>query len=74
MTTARTFSNIQVELLKLYANDVPDEQLLEIKLLLGKYFAAKATTLMDTFIESKELTANDLTNWTYEHHRSKNRA
>lgn len=73
MTATRSFSNIQIELLKLYANDVPDEQLLEIKTLLGKYFADKATTLMDAFIEKNEITPRDLSNWTHEHHRSENR-
>ena len=40
-------SNIQKELLKLYSTDLPDHQLYEIKLLLGQYFAEKATDAMD---------------------------
>jgi len=71
MTATRSFSNIQVELLKLYANNVPDEQLVEIKMLLGKYFAEKATNLMDIFIEENNISPEDQTNWTYEHNRRK---
>ncbi|MEM0994250.1 MAG: hypothetical protein AAF847_14655 [Bacteroidota bacterium] len=73
MTVTRSFSNIQIELLKLYANNVPDEQLLEIKMLLGKYFAEKATALMDIFIEENNISPEDQTNWTYEHNRRKDR-
>ncbi len=40
-------SNLQVELLKLCANDISEENLLEIKFLLAAYFAQKATEAMD---------------------------
>ena len=64
-----SLSNVQVELLKLYSNDVKDEQLEEIKLLLGKYFAQKATEAMDEVWTEKNLSEQDMTNWTNEHHR-----
>ncbi len=35
------FSNVQKELLKLYARDVSEEDLLEIRKLLANYFAKK---------------------------------
>lgn len=66
----QTFSNLQIELLRLYANDVNDvndEQLLEIKHTLGKYFAEKATGAMDKTWEEKKLTDQDMINWTNEH-------
>ena len=70
----KELSNVQRELLKLYANNVPDEQLLEIRMLLGQYFAEKATQLMDEFIEEKGLTEQDLINWTNERDRRENRS
>jgi len=62
-------SNVQLELLKIYANNVPDTQLREIKLLLGKYFAQKATEAMDKVWEEKGLTERDMVNWANEHNR-----
>lgn len=64
------FSNLQLEILKLYANGIPDSQLMEIKWLLGKYFAEKATQGMDQLIQEKGLTENDLIKKSKEHHRS----
>ena len=45
-----SFSNLQLELLKLYSNGVSDDQLIEIKWLLGKYFAENASSGMDNLI------------------------
>lgn len=64
-------SNIQLELLKLYANNLPDDQVFEIKLLLGQYFAKKATEAMDSIWEQKGLTAQDMTKWANQHDRIK---
>jgi len=71
MITKQTsgMSNVQLELLKIYANNVPDTQLREIKLLLGKYFAQKATEAMDKVWEEKGLTEQDMVNWANEHNR-----
>lgn len=68
------FSNLQLELLKLYANGISDEQLIEIKWLLGKYFAEKATAGIDNIIKVKNFTANDIIEKSKEHHRSANRS
>ena len=67
-------SNLQLELLKLYANNVSEENLLEIKWLLARYFAQKATEAMDKIWEEKGLTEQDMINWTHEHHRRKSRS
>ena len=66
-------SNLQVELLKLYANNVSEKHLLEIRLLLSNYFAEKATEAMDKVWDEKKLTAQDMINWTNEHNRAKTR-
>jgi hypothetical protein len=63
-------SNLQKELLKLYANDVSDETLLEIKQILAKYFAEKVTSAMDKFWEENSLTEQTMIDWTNEHNRT----
>ncbi|MCA4895792.1 MAG: hypothetical protein ING84_12390 [Cytophagales bacterium] len=68
------FSNLQLELLKRYANGISDQQLIEIKWLLGKYFAEKATTDMDQIIKEKGLSESDIVEKSKEHHRSANRS
>jgi hypothetical protein len=69
-----SFSNLQLELLKLYANGISDEQLLEIKWLLGKYFAEKAAAGMDKFIEERDLTQQEIIERSKAHHRRANRS
>jgi hypothetical protein len=63
-------TNLQLELLKLYANNVSEKYLFEIKLLLANYFAQKATEAMDKVWEEQKLTPQDMIDWTNEHHRS----
>lgn len=66
-------SNVQKELLKLYANNVSEETLLEIKQILAKYFAEKATTTMDEFWDENRLTEQTMIDWTNEHNRAETR-
>jgi len=40
----QNFSNIQLELLKLYSTNIKESELLEIKNYLAKYFAQKAVS------------------------------
>jgi len=68
-----TLSNLQLELLRLYSNSISDESLLEIKQLLARYFADKATNAMDKIWEEKGLTEQDMVVWTNEHNRAENR-
>jgi hypothetical protein len=70
MVQTKSLSNLQLELLKLYANDLPDEQLIEVRQLLARYFAQKATEAMDTVWDAKGLTEQDMHNWTNEHNRA----
>ena len=69
-----TMSNLQLELLRLYGNGVSDESLREIKAILAKYFADKATDAMDKVWEEKNLTEEDMIRWTNEHNRAENRS
>ena len=69
-----SFSNVQLELLKLYASGVSDEDLQEVKQLLSDYFARKANDEMDVFIADNKLSAEDLIQWSKEDNRSENRS
>ena len=64
-------SNMQKELLRLYSTDIPDKQLNEIKLLLGDYFAEKASDEMDKLWEEKKWDDETMNKWANEHSRSK---
>jgi hypothetical protein len=64
-------SNMQKELLKLYATNIPDEELQEIKLLLSNYFAEKATKEVDKLWEEKNWNKETMNKWANEHNRSK---
>ena len=66
-------SNLQLELLRLYGRNVSEETLREVKGILAKYFAGKATEAMDKVWEEKNLTEQDMIDWTNEHNRAKNR-
>ncbi len=57
-------SNLQLELLRLYGNGVSDESLREIKKIFAKYFADKATDAMDKVWDEKNLTEQDMLDWT----------
>ncbi len=46
-TTPQPFSNLQLELLKIYARRVPEQDPLEIRRLLAQYFMDKASDLAD---------------------------
>ncbi|EDN67912.1 hypothetical protein BGP_3359 [Beggiatoa sp. PS] len=71
--TSSILSNLQLELLKLYANNISEQQLFEIKLILANYFAQKASDAMDEIWKTQGLTEQTMIEWTYEHNRIKNR-
>ena len=66
-------SNLQLELLKLYARDVSDGDLMAIRYMIGLYFAEKATISMDNYIAKNSLTPQQLASIAYEHWRAQNR-
>ncbi len=69
-----TMSNLQLELLRLYGNGVSEENLLEIKMILAKYFADKASATMDKVWDEKGLTEQTMIDWTNEHNRAESRS
>ncbi len=54
------FTDLQLELLKLYARRVPEQDLLEIKRLLAQYFMDKASDLADQVWDEKGLTEEEI--------------
>ncbi|MDO5522595.1 MAG: hypothetical protein Q4G48_00950 [Bacteroidia bacterium] len=67
--TAHKLSNLQLELLKIYSFNIKDEQLLEIKNLLGYYFANKVTEDIDKLFEEKGWGLEKIQEWSEEHMR-----
>ena len=54
---------LQLELLKIYSFQPKEEDLLAIKQLLAKYFSAKLQKNIQTAIEEKNITEEDLDRW-----------
>lgn len=56
-------SNIQVELLQLYSEGIPDEYLTELKDLIAKFLFEKARNQADKIWEQKKYNQNTLNQW-----------
>lgn len=70
MVTAQKLTNLQLELVKLFSYKVADSQLIEIKLLLGNYFAEKASEEMDKLWDENNWTEDTMKEWANEHLRT----
>lgn len=64
-------TNMQIELLKLFQYNLPENQLAEIKNLLAKYFAQSATDEMDKLWDENGWNGDTMNNWSNEHLRKK---
>lgn len=60
---SQPLTNLQLELLKLYSLDLPEESLLDIKRLIARYFADKATDEMDRLWEEKSWSNETMEEW-----------
>ena len=69
MTTENKLSNLQQELLKVFHYNLGENQLLEIKELLSRYFAEKATAEMDRLWENNNWNEDTMAHWAKEHTR-----
>ena len=56
-------SNIQEELLKLYSTNLSTEELEELKTVLGKYYARKATKEADKIWDKKKYSDEIIDEW-----------
>lgn len=54
---------LQLELLKLYGTDLPSDELLEVKRLLGRYFGRNAIRSADRIWDERKLTDEDMLAW-----------
>ncbi|NOZ90650.1 MAG: hypothetical protein GXO60_05110 [Epsilonproteobacteria bacterium] len=59
----QNFSNIQLELLKLYSTNIQESELIEIKDYLAKYFAKKAINGADTIWDAKGFDNDEMDRW-----------
>lgn len=63
-------SNLQLELLKLYSFDLPENQLKDIKKLLANYFAKQINAEMDQLWEEKGWDQSTIEKWKNTHMRT----
>ena len=59
----RPFTNMQVELLKLYSTNISEPELLELKDVLAKFYAKKSINYANQAWLEKKLTNKDMDNW-----------
>lgn len=65
MTENRPLTNLQLELLKVFSLELPEEELLEIKDLLSRHFSEKAMDLADKVWDEKRWTVEDIEKMAY---------
>lgn len=70
MQPTQPLSNLQLELLKVFSRNVPDEDLMAIKALLSNYFAQKAANLADNVWEEEGFTEDTMNQWRQTHLRT----
>jgi hypothetical protein len=63
-------SNLQLELLKIFSRNLPDEELLEIRSLLSHYFAQKVDKEFEKLEKERGWTAETYDQWAKEHMRT----
>ena len=53
-------SNVQIELLKLFATDLSEEDLKDLKLVIARFFAQRSIEMADRIWEEKDYTDEDM--------------
>jgi hypothetical protein len=59
----KPLSNLQIELLQLYSQNVSEEDLIAIRRLLARYFADRASDEMDKLWEEEGWTNDTMDDW-----------
>ena len=59
-------TNLQTELLKLFALNISEVDLLQIKNIIGQYLSNKATELIDSECEKRNYSSEIINSWIYE--------
>jgi hypothetical protein len=70
MVFTKKLTNLQIELIKLFEYQVEDSQLLEIKDMLARYFAAEATKEMDKLWQQNDWTNETMKEWSQTYMRT----
>lgn len=70
METPKKLTQAQVELLALFDHDVPEEDWTELRRLIARYFAEKATQHADAVAEDQGWTADDFDRMLHRHFRT----
>jgi hypothetical protein len=70
MNTTAKLTNLQLELIKIFSFQLNDNQLIEIRDILTKYFAENATKEMDKLWLNNGWTNETMENWANEHMRT----
>ena len=70
MSLAKKMTNLQLELLKIFSFELPHNQLVEIREILSKYFANKASDEMDKLWDENNWTDKTMDDWSNEHIRT----
>lgn len=60
------FTNAQLEILKLFSKEMDEKDLYELKSLLGKFYAKKASDFADKLWEERGYTQADMDKWLHE--------
>lgn len=63
MATATKLSNLQQELLKIYSKDIDEKDLEQVKIILARYFARKASKRASSILKKKGISVDDLEKW-----------
>jgi hypothetical protein len=66
MEAVGKLTNVQIELLKLFQYNLPENQLAEIKNMLAKYFAQTATAEMDKLWDKNRWDNDTMDKWSNE--------
>ena len=56
-------SNVQVELLKLYSTNLSEEDLLDLRTMIARYYAERAIKNADKIWKERGLTNDDMEKW-----------
>ena len=65
----QSFSNLQLELLKVYSRQIDEEDLLAIRKILADYFAKRAIEKADQIWDANGWNADDTSGLSQEHNR-----
>lgn len=63
MVASEGFSNLQLDLLKLYSTDMKEDELKEIELLLAEHFASKAVGEADALYTVHKMDDSTMDDW-----------